>query len=317
MRVRQRRNRVFMALLVALLTTAALACGDGDARGGAPGADRTPRGVSTRTTATSPPVSAPTTADVAAPGTSTSGARSLGDSPDAIEATIAAAAPDLAGGDPDAAPRVIGTAPAAFATAIPGAQPARDVPEAAVARDDIALLIDLDAATPQTESSREVSVGETIRIAVVLANAPEPGVAAFNFNVDYDRRRAIAPTIADGKATDRNPDLNAGALGGHAAGWQCLPAPQGDLDDPGGIEGDGLPDTGEAFLSCFTPATGTATGDLVLATLDLGAIAPGTLALRLRRVSISASDFTPVARCPGDPGAGPEVPCEEATLTIR
>jgi hypothetical protein len=174
------------------------------------------------------------------------------------------------------------------------------------------LAIDLDSATPGIQTTRDIAVGDIVRVGVVVLNVPAgPGISAFNFEVDYDKTKAVAPTYAGGEATDRNPDLNDDAVG---AGWSCLPAPQGDLDDEGGTEGDGNPATGQAFLSCFV-SDGNKTGTVVVATIEFHAVAAGTLSLSLSNVNIGVGDGIEVARC-GDSDAH-VVPCAGATLTVR
>ena len=119
------------------------------------------------------------------------------------------------------------------------------------------LIIDADASEPGIQSSRTVNAGDVFRVAVVAADVTE-GIAAFNFYLNYNRAVAIAPSYTGGATTDRNPDLHEETMG---AGWSCLPAPEGDLDDAGGINGDGNPATGQALLSCFN-TSGSATGDV-------------------------------------------------------
>jgi hypothetical protein len=172
------------------------------------------------------------------------------------------------------------------------------------------LAVDLDAAAPGIQSTRDVAVGDVFRVAVVVLNIPDnAGLAAFNFELDYDRGVVIAPTFAGGEATDRNPDLNQIGVG---ADWSCLPAPQGDLDDAGGIEGDGNPSTGQAFLSCFTTGAGN-TGDIVLATIEFHAVAAGSLTLDLANVNVG-TNIDEIARC-GDSDEH-VVPCTGAQLKV-
>lgn len=174
------------------------------------------------------------------------------------------------------------------------------------------LAVDLDASTPGIQTTREVAVGDVFRVAVVILNVPAgAGLAAFNFELDYDKTKVVAPSFAGGESTDRNPDLNQAALGG---GWTCLPAPQGDLDDEGGIQGDGDPATGQAYLSCFT-AEGSKTGNLVVATIEMHAVAAGSVTFSLRGVNVGVSDGMEIARC--SDSAALVVPCTGATVTVR
>src|SRR5204863_856860 len=99
------------------------------------------------------------------------------------------------------------------------------------------------------------------------------------------RTKIVAPTYSGGLPTNRNPRLNVADLGGDSVGWQCIPAPEGDLDDPGGISGDGDPNTGQAFLSCYTSGLGPASGTLVVATITFTAIASGSTELKLTDVA--------------------------------
>jgi hypothetical protein len=173
------------------------------------------------------------------------------------------------------------------------------------------LAVDLDAATPGIQSTRDIAPGDVIRAAIVILNVPAgPGISAFNFELDYDRTKVAAPTYAGGAASDRNPDLNEAGVGD---GWTCLPAPQGDLDDEGGIEGDADPATGQAFLSCFA-ADGAATGNVVLATIELHGIGSGATSLDLTHVNVGVGDGIEIARCADSDEH--VVPCTAARVTV-
>src|SRR5581483_4713773 len=169
---------------------------------------------------------------------------------------------NTAGGRITDPPHVISTIPAPPADAQPSIDPLTIASPEPVDGQQPHAIIDLDAAAPGIQSTRTVHVGDIVRIGVVLvgvpaydANAKTGGLAAFNFVVNYDLTKILAPTIAGGSTIARNPRPNVAALGGSDAKWSCLPAPEGDTDEPGGIDGDGDPATGQAFLSCFTPAT--------------------------------------------------------------
>lgn len=255
-------------------------------------------------------------ASIAAPGS----ADGLSD----FEATVASgASADIAGGAPSDPPRVVVPVPAV--TPAPGTTPVVDPTQfAAPVADgsDLALVVDADAASDGDQSSRTVRAGDVFKVAVVIQNVPPSannigGVSAFNFELDYDKTRIVAPTVQGGPSTQRNPDLNVPALGGVDAGWTCLPAPEGDLDDPGGINGDGDPATGQAFLSCFTPGKGQASGTLVLAIVTFTAIAPGSTTLSLRNVDVSDPLGITLGSCTGDPGDGPFIPCRQATVNVQ
>jgi hypothetical protein len=205
-------------------------------------------------------------------------------------------------------------------TSVPGASPRPPVVFPLPAS-PLRLIVDADASAAGIQPARVVDAGDTFQVAVVLAAAPSfdgtrGGVASFNLELDYDRTKIVAPTIAGGPTTQRNPRPNVAALGGDAAGWGCEPAPEGDLYDPGGTEGDGDPATGQAFLSCFMTGPSPASGDIVLATVTFVAVAPGDGALTLSHVAVADSAGVEFAHCPGDP-AGPAVPCEAAALTVR
>jgi hypothetical protein len=259
-------------------------------------------GATSSTTSEPPPSSAPT--------------------PSSAEATIAASVPsDTSGGDPNLPPRVVSTVPAPPPGSTPKIDPttiaSADVPES-----QVELIIDMDASTPGIQSTREVNAGDVIRVGVVIANAPPSvnnlgGVNSFNFQVLYDKRKIVAPTIEDGSATNRNPALNLAALGAPDVDWICLPAPQGDLDDPHGIDGDGDPDTGQAFLSCFTTGGGHNGGTMVLATIEFHAVASGTSTLNFRTTAVNDEAQQSFASCDDEPGGAGIVPCIGATVTVK
>ena len=249
-----------------------------------------------------PPATSP-----AAHGTVSAGAST----PSSSDATlIAGAGGDIAGGDPSSSRQEVGggSTPPSGAT-IDSTVVAPPQPDAA----GLQLIIDADATTPGIQPSRTVSTGDVFRVAVVLVDAAD-GVSAFNFFVDYDRRLAIAPSYAGGSTTDRNPDLDEGTMGGE---WSCLPAPEGDIDDEGGINGDGDPATGRALLSCFNVTFG-ATGDLVLGVIEFRAVSAGSLPLSLNSVALGNSVGAPIGQCAGGGAPGdPELPCTGATITIE
>ncbi len=292
----------------------------GTAASGTPGA--TTAAGATTVPGTSP-VAGSTQVDASGP---------VGPAPTVSEAdqTVAAGAgAGISGGDPNAPQQVVGTVP----VPPPGVTPVVDATQIAAPNPPqdgcgstetiCRFIIDMDASTPGIQSSRDVKVGDVFRVAVVFVGVPPPGgsfggLSAFNFNLNYDRTKLIASTISGGSSTDRNPDLNVPALGGDAVGWSCLPAPEGDLDDPGGIDGDGDPATGQAFLSCFTPATGQASGDLVVAVVEFHAIAKGAVPLRLSDINTSDKIGSPLGQCTGDPDKSvKEVPCDPGTVNVQ
>jgi hypothetical protein len=229
--------------------------------------------------------------------------------------------PNIGGGDPNAPQQVVATVPPV--TPAPGVTPVVDSTEIAEpeATGELRLVVDLDASRAGIQSTREVNVGDTIRVAVTIVNAPPSvnnlgGVAAFNWNLDYDKTKIVAPTLSGGSPTQRNPILNVEDLGGDAAGWDCLPAPEGDRDDPGGIEGDGNPNTGQAFLSCYTPGTGKQGGTIVMGVVTFQVIAAGSTTLSISQVSVGDAVGVEFATCPGDTGPA-KVPCDTATLTVK
>ena len=173
------------------------------------------------------------------------------------------------------------------------------------------LVIDLDASTPGIQATRDVAAGDVFRVAVVILNVPAgPGLDAFNFEVDYPHDTIVAPSFAGGESIDRNPDFNQAGLG---SGWSCLPAPQGDLDDEGGLNGDSDPSIGQAFLSCFALQSAK-TGNIVIATIEFHAAQAGTASLILSNVN-AAHGGQEFARCPG--ATEFVVPCSGATVTVK
>ena len=238
----------------------------------------------------------------------------------AQDATLAAAAPpETFGGDPNDPPHVVSTVPAPP----PGVTPSVDSRTIAPPNPDtsaLSVLIDMDASKPGIQSSRDINVGDIIRVGIVVTNAPPfdnnlGGLSGLNFHANYDRTKLVAPTIEGGSSTDRNPDLNTDGLGGDAAQWACLPAAQGDLDDPGSLPGDGNPATGQAFLSCFSPDLGHEGGNIVIATIEFHAIAAGTSQVALSNLHIG--DAVGIGfYCDGDLN-DPTVPCPASSITVH
>ena len=230
--------------------------------------------------------------------------------PSAGEATIAAeVGGDIAGGDTSDPREPVSTIPPANGSADPA-----NITDPQPNASGVEIIVDLDASTPGIQSERTVSVGDTVRVAIVATNLSQ-GVSAFNFFLDYDRTRVVAPSYAGGSSTDRNPDMNNAAMG---EGWTCLPAPEGDVDDPGGIEGVGNPFTGRALLSCFTTESQSASGTLVIATVEFIAVEAGTTQLSLSNVALFAEGlFVEFARCEGDATSGPIVPCRPGTILVQ
>lgn len=238
------------------------------------------------------------------------------------EATRIAA--DITGGGPDSTPVIVSTI--AVPTPPTGVTPVVDPTEIAppdVTTSSIEMIVDMDASRAGIQSSRDVNPGDTFRVAIVATNIPPVvndlgGIAAFNFFLNYDKTKIVAPTIAGGPATERNPDLNLPDLGGEGPQWDCLPAPEGDMDDPGGIDGDGNPATGQAILSCFTftPYAGLASGTVTLAVVTFTAVASGSSGLTLSQVEIGDALGVSLAHCAGDVNE-PYVPCREGTVNVR
>lgn len=315
------KKRVILGMALCVSLVVAAACGGGDDDNG-----------DNETPGSSASASASRAARTPAPrGTGTPEAGATGaatpfdpNGPDGLPGTaddIDELDPNVSGGDPGSAPQVVATVPPV--TPAPGVTPIVDPTEIAEpeATGALRLVVDLDASRAGIQSTRDVNVGDTIRAAVAIVNAPQRvddlgGVTAFNFVVTYDKTKIVAPTIAGGPATQRNPAPNIADLGGEAAGWDCLPAPEGDLDDPGGIEGDGNPATGEAFLSCFAPGTGDQGGTIVLGIITFQVIASGSQQLTLSDVSVGDAVGVEFATCEGATGASP-VACEGATLNVR
>jgi hypothetical protein len=87
------------------------------------------------------------------------------------------------------------------------------------------------------------------------------------------------------------------------------------VDDPPGVQGDGNPATGTAYLSCFTGDGATASGDLVLGVVTFYAVGEGTAELRLSGTYFGDVIHTAYGNCPTD-FSEPHVPCEPGTLNI-
>lgn len=229
---------------------------------------------------------------------------------------------DINGGDPNAAPQVVSTIPPVKPR--DGTTPVVDSTQIAppnAPTDQISFIVDMDASTPGIQATRDVNRGDVFQVAIVLTNVPPNqnnlgGLAALNFTLNYDKTKIVAPTYSGGPIISRNPRLNLPDLGGEAAGWQCAPAAEGDLDDPGGISGDGNPATGEAFLSCFTSGAAPASGTLVIATISFTAIAQGSSDLTLTAVSAADSVAIAFAHC-SDDSTDAVVPCEMGKVNVK
>lgn len=328
-------KRVFALLAMAALAMSAfvVACGgDDDDDDGA--GEATPGGSVTRTASgTGTPRTTGTPSPDATPGTNGDGGENGenggsepgepvdpgGVQPETPEELTVVAGNPIFGGAEDATPVVVNPPPAVTPPA--GTTPAADptaVADPSAPGGELRLIIDANASEPGIQSSREVNVGDTFRVGVVVANAQsysnDNGVVAMQFDMNYDKTVIFAPTIAGGPSVDRNPDLNQAGLG--AGEWQCLPAAEGDKDDPGGMNGDGIPETGQAFLSCFTGTTG-AQGTFVFGVVEFTAIASGTVDLSLSLVVLGDSLAVSVGQCPGDPYEAPVIPCDGARITVR
>ena len=237
-----------------------------------------------------------------------------------LEATLAAGIDsDLSGGQPGDPQHVVGTP---LPTPVPGHTPAVDSTDIAPpdpGTTGVNAIIDADATSEGVQSTRTVHVGDTFRVAVVLAGIPPlsgqiGGIASLDFTAGYDRTKIVAPTLVGGSSTQRNPDLNTDALDGDAADWDCLPTPEGDLDDPGGIPDDGKPDTGQAFLSCFTSGHVAVAGggDVTIAVITFQAVAAGTTTLSFEMFDAGDGVGFSVATCPGTSNG-----CGTATIDVK
>ncbi len=200
------------------------------------------------------------------------------------------------------------TAPVVDSTEIARPEPVTETPS---------LVVNMDATRAGVQPAREVRLGDTFRVAIVAVAMPPNGLSGLNFIVNYDKTKIVAPSIAGGPATDRNPRLNVAALGGDAAGWTCLPGPEGDLDDPGGTDGDGKTATGQAFLSCYATGVQPVGGTQVVATVEFTAIATGSSDLKLSDLSMADAIGVEFAHCEGDAAPPPFVPCPAGTANVN
>jgi hypothetical protein len=316
---------MYMAVALTMAAAAVLAaCGGGGgkdktatpaAKSTASGPSTGPGGSPAATTSGTPGATAtplPTVSDADASATAVA----------SIATETALAGQDITGGDENAPREIVSTIPAVEPRS--GTTPVIDPAEIAppnVDTGEISFIVDMDASTPGIQSGRDVNVSDVFQVGIVLTNIPPNqnnlgGLASFNFQLNYDKTKIVAPTYAGGPVTGRNPQLNLTDLGGPDNGWQCLPAPEGDLDDPGGLGGDGTPETGQAFLSCFTAGAVSSSGTLVLATVSFTAIAKGTTQLTLSDVAAADGVSVEFAHCPGDsPNA--IVPCQAGTADVR
>jgi hypothetical protein len=199
--------------------------------------------------------------------------------------------------------------PAAPVTPSPAATAGAPLPETA-------LLIDVDVGVAGVQETIEVNAGAALDVAVVLDGVPADagGVSGFAFVLQYDRRVLVAETLFDAPSIDANPDLNQEALGPGGAAWECVPAPEGDLDDPGGIAGDGNASSGQAFLSCFASDGAAPGASLVLAHVHFTAVATGESVLRLSSATVADASGREFAGCESE---APPARCGAATVTVR
>ena len=316
-------KRIYMAAALIMAAAAIFAaCGGGSGKS----KTATPAAKSTASGPNTGPGGSPA---AATPGTPAADATALPTVSDADASATAAAAiaketaladEDISGGDPNATPELVSTIPAVKPKS--GTTPVIDSTQIAPPNADtseISFIVDMDASTPGIQSSRDVNVGDVFQVGIVLTNIPPlqdnlGGIAALQFHLDYDKTKIVAPTYAGGPSTNRNPRLNLADLGGPEAGWQCLPAPEGDLDEPGGLGGDGKPETGQAYLGCFTAGAAPASGTIVLATVSFTAIAKGTMQLTLNDVIAADGVALEFARCSG---ASSVVPCQGGTANVK
>lgn len=337
-----KRAFIFAALGIACVAALTVACG-----GGTSNNDRTATAGAGASASKGPATKAAGTPTAAKSGTpsgtgtaarGTAAAPTAGASTPAAQSTLSPAdatvgagvGSGLGGGDPNAPGQVVSTIPAPP----PGVTPSVDSTQVADANPPDAqctsptagcgVIVDMDASTPGIQASRTVKVGDIFRVGVVFVKVPPyvntiGGLNAFNFTLNYDKTKVIAPTISGGSPVDRNPKLNVDALGGPGANWTCLPAPEGDLDDPEGIAGDGDPNTGQAFLSCFTTsASGQAGGNLVVATIEFYAVASGSTTFSLTNLVAADPLGTPSMTCASEPDpTAPVVDCAPGTVTVE
>jgi len=318
-------KRIYMAAALTMVAAAVFAAcsgGGGKSKTATPAAKSTASGPNTGPGGSPAATTSAAPASTATPLPTVSAADASVTAVAEIATATALADQDITGGDPNATPELVSTIPAVEPRA--GTTPVVDPAEIAppnVDTSELSLIVDMDASAPGIQSSRDVNTGDVFKVSIVLTNIPPSennlgGLAAFNFQLSYDKTKVVAPTYAGGPPTDRNPQLNLADLGGADAGWQCLPAPEGDLDDPGGIGGDGKPETGQAYLSCFNPSSAPSSGTLVLATVSFTAIAKGTTQFTLSDVAASDSVGLEFAHCPGDDPSS-VVPCQAGTVNVK
>jgi hypothetical protein len=169
------------------------------------------------------------------------------------------------------------------------------------------------------QESFTVDAGASLDVAVLIENAPPlvdggGGISGFAFVLQYDRGVLVARTLADLPPVDANPDLNQEALGPSATSWECVPAPEGDLDDPGGVAGDGNEASGQAFLSCFAANGAAPGGSVALAHVRFTAVASGETLLRLASVAVADATGREFAGCDSD---APPARCVPALVIVR
>ena len=318
-------KRIYMAVALTMAAAAVFAaCGGGGGKDktATPAAKSTASGPNTGGGGSPAATTSGTPRAAATPLPTVSDADASATAAASIASATALAGQDLAGGDPNATPELVSTIPAVKPKS--GTTPVIDPTQIAPPNTDtgdVSFIVDMDASTPGIQSSRDVNPGDVFQVGIVLTNIPPNqnnlgGIASLQFVLNYDKTKIVAPTYAGGPTTDRNPRLNLPDLGGADAGWQCLPAPEGDLDDPDGLGGDGKPETGQAYLACFTPGPSPASGTIVVATVSFTAIAKGSTQLMLSDVVAADGVQLQFAHCADDTSPGP-VPCQAGTANVQ
>jgi hypothetical protein len=177
------------------------------------------------------------------------------------------------------------------------------------AKPTIVVSVDTDPTVPGIQTKRTVR-GGTFTVDIVVSGLPaSPGLAAFQFDLVYDQRVLLAPTLgAPVSALDRNPDANQEYLNSTGHDFDCgMPAPSGDGDPDSAV--------GAAFILCLSIADAPAiAGEGVLASVTFQVVGSGTADLRLDMVALCDTEVNEIGSCYGD--MEPTADCRGASVEV-
>jgi hypothetical protein len=184
---------------------------------------------------------------------------------------------------------------------------------------DLTLDFDIsDGACVDPTPAVNVTVGESVQVALCLENATGEDVDGFVFYLNYNNAIVSAPEVVDaGTALDDNPDANVGAttyttpafpdtLGSN---WDCS---SGGISFPQGDQGGGT-----AFAACNSAGfDGGTLEDGPLAVITFEALSPGISALSFSVAQVLINDVEfDIFECP-DVENTFDLTCTGGTITV-